>query len=189
MITICKIQLTLQIEADGLGQLAQELAAWQQRLMAVQAPTADGLSLPTAHNGLKTTQTDVRGPKTPKRVETPQIAPFAPATQTTVKMTPAAQNGHNRRTTPTLPFAEFDVLCRAEMKRLSMDRRLPGRRLWDEERDKRLPTLDAVRMRYKCSTLTQLAEELGMLPPLHGNIAAPAVNGTTAADYTEEMAP
>jgi len=54
------------------------------------------------------------------------------------------------------------------MKRLAMDRRLPGRVLWDSERDKRLPTLDAVRMRYKCATLVELAEQLGYEPPLHG---------------------
>lgn len=69
-----------------------------------------------------------------------------------------------------LPFDEFDELCRREMKRLSMDGRLPGRKLWDAERDKRLPTLDAVRMRYHAPTLADLAQELGLEPPLWGKL-------------------
>lgn len=182
MITISKISLTLQIEADGLAQLRQELAAWQARLMAIQAPTAQ--------NGLETTRTDVPTPTTPARAKTAQIAPIAQPTQNAVKAAPAAIAKHNKRPVPPLPFAEFDVLCRAEMKRLSLDKRLPGRKLWDEERDRRLPTLDAVRMRYKCATLEQLAEELGFMPPLRrSELPANGTDTLTVADYAGEMAP
>jgi len=95
----------------------------------------------------------------------PLVSPLPPQPAPT----PRERRAHNRRPNgPSLPFEEFDELCRSEMKRLAMDRRLPGRVLWDSERDKRLPTLDAVRMRYKCATLVELAEQLGYEPPLHG---------------------
>lgn len=71
-----------------------------------------------------------------------------------------------RMTSDRLPFAEFDQLVRTEMKRLSLDRRMPGHKFWDGERDKRLPTLGAVLYRYNVTTLADLADRLDLLPPL-----------------------
>lgn len=65
-----------------------------------------------------------------------------------------------------LAFDQFDLLCRAEMKRLSLDRRMPGFRLWNDERDVRLPTMAGVLARYGVTSLSHLAAKLGMLPPL-----------------------
>lgn len=65
-----------------------------------------------------------------------------------------------------LPFAEFDRLVRKEMKRLAMDGRLPGHKLWDNERTQPLPTLAAVILRYRADGLVGLAEMLGFEPPL-----------------------
>lgn len=66
-----------------------------------------------------------------------------------------------------LPYAEFERLARSEMKRLSLDGRLPSRVLWDAERDPRLPTFEAVRSRFQCATVAELADEIDLLPPIH----------------------
>lgn len=71
-----------------------------------------------------------------------------------------------------LSFAEFDPLVRAEMKRLSLDKRMPGYKLWDSERDQRLPTLGGVMARYEKTRMADLAEVFGMQPPLDGRINA-----------------
>lgn len=71
-----------------------------------------------------------------------------------------------------LSFAEFDPLVRAEMKRLSLDKRMPGYKLWDSERDQRLPTLVGVMARYEKTRMADLAEVFGMQPPLDGRINA-----------------
>ena len=76
-----------------------------------------------------------------------------------------------------LPLDEYDVLVRSEMKRLSMEGRLPNRRLWDEERNPRLPTLKAVQDRYKCDSLDALAAVMGLEPPLRNHVYVPDENG------------
>lgn len=76
-----------------------------------------------------------------------------------------------------LPYDEFDRLARAEMKRLSMDNRLPGRVLWDAERDKRLPTFEAVRSRFQCANVAELAEKMDLLPPIHAGRQRDGVTG------------
>lgn len=65
-----------------------------------------------------------------------------------------------------LPFADFDKLVRSEMKRLSMDGRMPNHRLWNDERNVLLPTMAGVMLRYDCNNLIDLAGKLDMLPPL-----------------------
>jgi hypothetical protein len=77
----------------------------------------------------------------------------------------------NTRPQPSLPFADFDKLARSEIKRLSMDGRIPSIKLWDSERDRRLPTYTAVLQRYKLSTLADLAALVGLEPPLRGSHA------------------
>lgn len=81
---------------------------------------------------------------------------------------------------PTLPFDEFDELVRKEAKRLSISGTLPGYALWNEQRDKRLPTLQAVILRYKASGPADLAKILGYFPPLHTKTAATETNGQTS---------
>lgn len=65
-----------------------------------------------------------------------------------------------------LPFAELDPLVRSELKRLSMDGRIPNYKLWDSERDPRLPTLGAILARYDVTNLGDFAAFFGMEPPL-----------------------
>lgn len=160
-----KISLTVELEAADLAALGSQWAALFAQVVAPAAmfahevtPPAKAIERPV----LRKTPVLVAEPPAPQ--PSPEIATIAPATQEGEER-PAKRN---KRLVPTLPWDEYDKLVRREMKRLSLDKRLPGRKLWDEQRDRRLPTLDAVRMRYKCSTLAQLAEELGMDAPLHG---------------------
>lgn len=170
------ISINIQVDATDLAVLGQQLAALARGMALLQVPTDDGLSLPKPQDGPEAQGTDVREGNIPADGVALNLAAIAPATATAngadMPATTAIQK--TKRGTPPLPFPEFDALCRKELKRLSLDRRLPGRRLWDEERDKRLPTLDAVRMRYRCATMEQLAEELGFAPPLRsGKVEAP----------------
>lgn len=65
-----------------------------------------------------------------------------------------------------LAFADFDKLVRSEMKRLSMDGRMPNHRLWNDERNVLLPTMAGVFLRYDVTNFIDLAEKLRMQPPL-----------------------
>lgn len=87
-----------------------------------------------------------------------------------------------------LKFDLFDNLVRSEMKRLSMDRRIPSHSLWNAERDQRLPTLTAICQRYDVPNLVALAQKLDMLPPLS---ATSGVHRTEygQADSVKETAP
>ena len=168
------ISINIQVDATDLAVLGQQLAAIARGMALLQAPDPErghsGREGSKPQNGLEAHGTDVREGNIPADGVALNLAAIAPATATAngaaFPVTTVIQK--NKRGTPTLPFPEFDALCRKEMKRLSLDKRLPGRRLWDEERDKRLPTLDAVRMRYRCATMEQLAEELGFEPPIRG---------------------
>lgn len=77
-------------------------------------------------------------------------------------------NGTHRNTQPRpqLPWDAFDQLVRSEVRRLAMDGRVPGHKLWESERDQRLPTLGAVLQRYKTPTLVEFAALMGMEAPL-----------------------
>lgn len=57
-------------------------------------------------------------------------------------------------------------MVRKEIRRLGMDKRIPNAKLWDAERDERLPTYAAVMYRYGCTNLGEFAEKMGMQPPL-----------------------
>jgi hypothetical protein len=95
-----------------------------------------------------------------------------PATPNGAVATSLISNGHAAPTLAPepardrLPFAQLDALVRSEMKRLSMDGRIPGHKLWESERDPRLPTLGAIISRYKCANLIDLAAHFGLEPPL-----------------------
>lgn len=144
--------------------------------------------LATAQNAPKRSAKPARPAKIPARERTPVLPPIPAATMNGERKGDAelAQRGAERTpevssvdlressvdsvTLPhpsnRLPFAEFDRLVRAEMKRLAMDGRLPGHKLWDSERAPGLPTLPAVILRYKADGLVGLAEILGLEPPL-----------------------
>lgn len=80
---------------------------------------------------------------------------------------PALMPGEEEPSAPgRLPFDQFDKLVRSEMKRLSMDGRMPNHRLWNDERNVLLPTMTGVMLRYGCNNLIDLAAKLDMLPPL-----------------------
>lgn len=94
---------------------------------------------------------------------------------------PALMPGEEEPSAPgRLPFDQFDKLVRSEMKRLSMDGRMPNHRLWNDERNVLLPTMARVMLRYGCNNLIDLAAKLDMLPPLS------ALNGQ---GYRKEPAP
>lgn len=145
---------------------------------------------PTAQSAPKRREKPARPPKIPALPRTHVLPPVFPATTNGNGNGHAvAANGPQRRdtepepshgkpgdapadandpphTSNRLPFAEFDRLCRAEMKRLSMDGRLPGHKLWNSERNPQLPTMAAVLWRYKAAALVDLATILGLEPPL-----------------------
>jgi hypothetical protein len=64
-----------------------------------------------------------------------------------------------------LPFEEYDRLVRSEMKRLSRNGIMPGPVTWNDRRDRRLPTLQAVVYRYGFKRPEELANKLGYLAP------------------------
>jgi hypothetical protein len=83
-----------------------------------------------------------------------------------VRETPTT-NTLSKPSLPRLGHDEFDQLVRSEMKRLApTPGTMVGYKLWDEMRNPRLPTMQAVIRRYGCETALQLATKLGMEPPL-----------------------
>lgn len=96
--------------------------------------------------------------KTPSAGERPATPP--PATPAPVETAP------EERTRSRLSVDESDPLVRSEMKRLSMDGRMPNHKLWDSERNPALPTMAAIILRYKCKGLADLADLMGLEPPL-----------------------
>ena len=112
-------------------------------------------------NGPETPRTDVRR-NTPASGVTHEIAAILPATKEGEVTEPEAPRHSGDR----LPFDQLDPLVRKEIKRLAMDGRIPSARLWDAERNKRLPAYDAVIQRYGCTNLHDFAERMNMQPPL-----------------------
>lgn len=116
----------------------------------------------TAQNGPGPHRTDVRRPSVPANGVTPEIAAIPPATNESEATEPETPRHSGDR----LPFDQLDPLVRKEIKRLAMDGRIPSARLWDAERNKRLPTYGAVMQRYGCTNLHDFAERMNMQPPL-----------------------
>lgn len=183
------ISLNIQLDATDPAVLDAQLAAISRNLftrsptscttvtapaappraMAVATPARSGRPAkrpatiePTAQEGPETHRTDVRRPDTPANAPTPEIAPILPATNEAETPKPAKRPRSGDR----LPFAEFDTLVGKELKRLSVDGRIPTAGLWDEQRDRRLPMYNAVMQRYGCTNLATFAEKMGMQPPL-----------------------
>ncbi|HMR01737.1 MAG TPA: hypothetical protein PKA43_00035 [Candidatus Competibacter phosphatis] len=141
----------------------------RSRLAEQNGPTAQALldavkridGLLTAQNGPECPGTDVLSSLPPATPPTAQEAAIPPGSR---KAAPAPKPRKGKGAM-ALPFAEFDDLCRKEMKRLAMDGRMPGYRLWNAERDPRLPTLGGVVARYNVPGLIELAAELGLETP------------------------
>lgn len=191
-----QINLTLSVSLDagdldaldklaaigrGINLFAETTGATQSHteptpavdLRADSALSANPSPPPTAQNGPKRHEKPARPPKIPAPHRTPVLPPVFPATTNGNGNDHAGEPGDapadaNDPPHPSnrLPFAEFDRLVRSEMKRLAMDGRLPGHKLWDSERTPPLPTLAAVILRYKADGLVGLAEMLGLKPPL-----------------------
>lgn len=113
-----------------------------------------------------------RGPYIRKREAQPAapLAPSGPPADEPAPQPPAPEldpePAKRTYTGDRLPFDQLDPLVRSEMKRLSMDGRMPNHKLWDSERDPALPTLAAIILRYKCKGLADLADLMGLEPPL-----------------------
>lgn len=167
----------------GIRLLAENTEPTQRHaeepLASPRADSANASLLPTAQNGPKRREKPARPPTTPASYRTPVLTPI-PAVEKEANgihesngidkpysshESPANADG-SPHPSNRLPFADFDRLCRAEMKRLSMDGRLPGHNLWNSERNPQLPTMAAVLLRYKAATLVELATILGLEPPL-----------------------
>jgi hypothetical protein len=178
--------------ARGMARLTESAEAPQSRTEPtpsadLRAVSADSVNPdPKPQNALKRGKPTPRPPKTPAPGGTPVLPPVFPATingepqrreereeksNSAVSLASSAplrlpESSDPPHLSNRLPFAEFDKLVRAEMKRLAMDGRLPGHKLWDSERKPPLPTLGAVILRYKADGLVGLAEMLGLEPPL-----------------------
>ncbi|TXH52967.1 MAG: hypothetical protein E6Q97_14170 [Desulfurellales bacterium] len=166
-------------------------------------PSADSVNPvppPKPQNAPKRHRATSRPPKTPATLRTPVLPPIPAATingepqrrdgvpeeKPEEAAAPRKHSGDRAQEAPA--FDAFDKLVRAEMKRLAMDGRIPGAKLWDSERDPRLPTLGAVLQRYGTSNLAGLAEALGMEPPLTAKNYTVSVNGANAI-YAKEATP
>lgn len=183
--------LTIQLESTDLTDLIDN-ADWGRWLSALPTPSTPPMppapsrpeettALPVAarrqyvRKQHKTTEQPVLREADAVAVELPTqpsaheieaipSATEAPATSDVETKPPT----RNTRPQPTLSYDEFDRLARSELKRLSVDGRLPGHKLWESERSPRLPTLRDVLQRYKCATLAELANLVGLEPPLFG---------------------
>lgn len=191
-----QINLTLSVSLDagdldaldklaaigrGINLFAETTGATQSHteptpavdLRADSALSANPSPPATAQNGPRRHEKPARPPKIPALHRTPVLPPVFPATTNGNGNDHAGEPGDapadaNDPPHPSnrLPFAEFDRLVRSEMKRLSMDGRLPGHKLWNSERNPQLPTMAAVLLRYQANGLAGLAEALGLEPPL-----------------------
>lgn len=168
------IQMSVTIEANEqeLGQLASLLLGRMGPALfaAVGAAATDGPTTTPIDIDPTLKATPVSGEKSAPVVR-PALIKSEPKLPAVVGKSERKQSGDR------LPFESFDVLVRSEMRRLSMDKRMPGFKLWDDQRDKRLPTLGAVMARYGKSRLGDLAEVLGMQPPLTVSPAIVGVDG------------
>jgi type IV secretory pathway VirB10-like protein len=181
--------------ARGMARLTESAEAPQSHTEPtpsadLRAVSADSVNPdPKPQNALKRGKPTPRPPKMAALGGTPVLPPVFPATtngdgtqQTPTAVQPQRREEREEEQKPDeslgdlgafavdapgrLPFAEFDELVRAEMKRLSMDGRIPSYKLWDSERDRRLPSLAGLLYRYKVGGIGELAPVFGLEPPL-----------------------
>ena len=175
------MQININIQLDP-GELADLVRSFAALITPIKAIPPEPPTMPP--NALLR-------PDTPAPTSTPVLPAIAPATEATGAIAPLGEwtpvaTQPERKSKPTaekrpaeevgqtekrnypsrLEFGLFDILVRSEMKRLSLDRRIPSHSLWNAERDQRLPTLTAICQRYDAPNLVALAAKLDMLPPL-----------------------
>ena len=153
------ITITAQVELTADDLAAMGAKVWDLlaglRLMGPETPTAAPVKVETNSAMKVATVAAVpgvmlspAGPVVPVKVE--KVA-AAPAKRGAVVAPPAKVAGVEvaEVSSKSIRFEEFDQLVRKEMKRLSKDGRLPGHKLWNDERKAPLPTLGAVMLRYE----------------------------------------
>jgi hypothetical protein len=174
--------------ARGMARLTESAEAPQSH--TEPTPSVDSANPdPKPQNALKRGKPTPRPPKMPAPGGTPVLPPVFPATangdgtqQTPTAVQPQRREEREEEQKPDqslgdlgafavdapsrLPFVEFDKLVRSEMKRLSMDGRIPSYKLWDSERDRRLPSQAGLLYRYKVGGIGELAPVFGLEPPL-----------------------
>lgn len=169
-----QININIQIDPGELADLVRSFAGLLAPI-PTEPPTMPPNALPS--------------PDTPAPTSTPVLAAIPPATEASdaesvplvtpsvrkvkpmPEKRPAVLPGETEKpkrvySGERLKFDAFDDLVRSEMKRLSMDKRIPSHSLWNAEPDQRLPTLTAICQRYDVPNLVALAAKLDMLPPL-----------------------
>lgn len=204
------ISINIQIDATDPAAFDAQLAAISRNLFGRATPSCTAVALPSSPPRTMPTTPAERPGRPPKRAatiepaapdgpeahRTPVLVPDAPAVPAAPQIAAiplaagevapkVAKPPKQPRSGDRLPFDEFDKLVARELKRLSIDGRIPGAGLWDEQRDRRLPTYGAVMQRYGCTNLASFAEKMGMQPPLS---KAFTVNHNGAnAIYDKEM--
>lgn len=176
-----ELSVSMRFEAGDLAILGEQLAAMAREFATLTGGRSVGGGNAVAMPAIEVADRTPAGKPAPKRAKPPkraaalerppapikleavteapdETAPGAPATNSVIT---AADEKR-----PRLTFEELDPLVRRELKRLSMDGRIPSYKLWDGERDPRLPTLGALLARYGVTNLADFATFFGMEPPL-----------------------
>lgn len=188
-----QITINISLEAADIATLLQQFTA------SLVAPSITALAnnhttLPTPAPQLTATpgvpfiaaaELVEAEPVAAQPVEPKPAAVAKPPKRQAVLSAPAAPPA-KKTMTPRLPFDELDSLTRREIKRLSMDGRIPNAKLWDSERDPRLPTMGAILIRYKARSIVELADPFGMEPPLSATRFVVHPNGAPAAPVEAE---
>lgn len=126
---------------ESVEPVAQDIALDIALVAPATAPEPNGAAPATKHRGK------------------PGRPPKSGKARTTKTPAPALLN-------PKSDWDFFDSLVRNEMRRLSVDRRMPGTALWNNERDCRLPTMAGLVAAYDVADVKELATKLGMPAPL-----------------------
>lgn len=147
------IQISINLDVNEPAQAAAQLAAILQGAQLLTPQTAapavvDDAPAPLSTNSKRRTgrpkkkMDDATSPAPRRRKQLPELLD------------------------PKADWAFYDGLVRNEMRRLSVDRRMPGTALWNNERDCRLPTMAGLVAAYDVADVKELATKLNMPAPL-----------------------
>lgn len=163
-ITITFSDFAMTIDTDDepparLGtRLNEYLSEYLDELIDEPRPEGTRVELPTPTPPVRAAKRNKAPPPTNGALEAaPQPPPKAKANA----LFSSVAEPEKRR----LGFDEFDKLVRAEMVRLaSAPGVMPTHEAWNKGRNKLLPNLMDIVVRYQCLTTAQLAVKLGMEP-------------------------
>jgi len=115
-------------------------------------------------NGAKWPQNANSGTDTPAGTQNPQLDATTPAKTKT-------KRGRKPKIVQEVIdhkayWDQFHALVCDEMRRLSVNDRMPTKAIWNNERDPRLPTIAKVLRAYTAENMLQLASFLEMRPPV-----------------------